>query len=510
MPDNWTADEIRRVGRLVVDLIADHLSTLPDEPVFRPVPPERVQAFLSTPAPQDPVSPDEILRRFQETVEPYPFGNGHPRFWGWVNSPPAVMGIFADALAAAMNPSCAGGNHAAIYVEHEVLRWFRDLLAFPADSGGLLVSGGSMATMTALAVARHVKSGVDVRVNGLREAPQPFAFYMSTEAHSCARKAIELLGFGSASVRTIPSGDDYAMQVEALEAAIAADRAANVRPIAVIATGGSTNTGAIDDLEAIAAVCRRHDVWMHVDAAYGGPAILSSRYAPALAGIAMADSVALDPHKWLFVPVEAGLVLVRDAETMRSAFSLVPPYIRQSGSAGDVYGLPWFSEYGFQQTRGFRALKVWMAMQQFGLSGYRAAIEENLALAAYLADRVREAPDLELMAPPSLSVVCFRYVGGAAASEDEIAAANRALLERLQLRGEAFLTSTELRGRFVLRACIVNYRSRREDIDRTIDAIRRIGSELRAGLKPCPTARVKSGAGLQPCESAPVAERVVE
>jgi glutamate/tyrosine decarboxylase-like PLP-dependent enzyme len=476
----WSREEIQRIGYRVIDLIAEHLTTLPDEPAFRPVPAERVAAFLSTPAPQDPVPPDEILRLFQDTIEPYPFGNGHPRFWGWVNSPPAVMGIFADALAAAMNPSCAGGNHAAIYVEHQVIAWFRDMLGFPAASMGLLVSGGSMATMTALAVARHVKSGVDVRADGLRNAALPFAFYMSTEAHSCARKAIELLGFGSASIRTIATGADYRMKVDALEAAIEDDRARGVRPIAVIATGGSTNTGAIDDLSAIAGVCRRHDVWMHVDAAYGGPAILATEYAGALRGIAQADSVALDPHKWLFVPVEAGLALVRDAEAMRAAFSLVPPYIRQSGSAGEVYGLPWFSEYGFQQTRGFRALKVWMAMQHFGLDGYKAAIEENLALAGYLADRVRSAPDLGLMAPPSLSVVCFRYLGSdrsAGLDEEAVGALNRRLLERLQLGGEVFLTGTELRGRFVLRACIVNYLSRREDIDVLIDVVRARGAE---------------------------------
>jgi glutamate/tyrosine decarboxylase-like PLP-dependent enzyme len=493
--ENWTPEEIKRVGRCVVDLIADHLSTLPDEPVFAPFPADRVQSLLSTPPPQNPASPDDILRLFQETVEPFPFGNGHPRFWGWVNSPPAVMGIFADALAAAMNPSCAGGNHAAIYIEHQVTAWFREILGFLATSMGLLVSGGSMATMTALAVARHVKSGVDVRVEGLRNAA-PAGFYMSTEAHSCARKAIELLGFGSASVRMIRTDADYRMDVEALEAAIEHDREHRVRPIAVVATGGSTNTGAIDDLAAIADVCRRHDVWMHVDAAYGGPAILSTDYADALHAIAQADSVALDPHKWLFVPVEAGLVVVRDADAMRSTFSLVPPYIRQSGSAGEVYGLPWFSEYGFQQTRGFRALKVWMTMLQFGVNGYKAAIDENIALARYLADCVRQSPDLVLMAPPSLSVVCFRYVGssdgdradnaGHAAdmqvtrdrSEDNITTLNRALLERLQLGGEAFLTSTELRGRFVLRACIVNFRSRREDVDRMLAAVRTIGNEL--------------------------------
>jgi aromatic-L-amino-acid decarboxylase len=484
MTQNWTADEIRRIGYRVVDLIAEHLSALQGEPAFRPVPGDRAAALRSAPAPQDPVPPDEILKQFADQIAPYPFGNGHPRFWGWVNSPPAVMGIFADALAAAMNPSCAGGNHAAIYLEHQVIGWFREMLGFPAASAGLLVSGGSMATMTALAVARHVKSGVDVRVDGLRGAPSPFAFYMSSEAHSCARKAIELLGFGSASVRTIATDADYRMGLEALDEAIRHDLALGVRPIAVIATGGSTNTGAIDDLAAIAGICRRHDVWMHVDAAYGGPAILSTEYAGALGAIGHADSVALDPHKWMFVPVEAGMVLVRDGEAMRAAFSLVPPYIRQSGSAGEVYGPSWFSEFGFQQTRGFRALKVWMTMQQFGLSGYKEAIDENIAIAAYLAARVREVPYLELTAPPGLSVVCFRFVGsrGPDGSEEHVAALNRALLERLQLGGEAFLTSTELRGRYTLRACIVNYRSRREDVDRMLSAVVAIGRDLAASL----------------------------
>jgi len=478
VPTEWTADEIRRVGRLVVDLIADHLTTLPDEPAFRPFPSDVAERMRAAPPPADGIAPDEILRTFAETIEPYPFGNGHPRFWGWVNSPPAVMGIFADALAAAMNPSCAGGNHAAIHVERQVLRWFGDLLRFPAGSMGLLVSGGSMATMTALAVARYVNSGVDVRRDGLQAAPQPFAFYMTSEGHSCARKAVELLGFGSASIRTVPITGGFTMDVAALDTLIARDCDAGVRPIAVIATAGTTNTGAIDDLAGIAEVCRRSGVWLHVDAAYGGPAILTDEYRDCIAAVTLADSVALDPHKWLFVPVEAGLVFVKNGDAMRSAFSLVPPYIRTAGSAGEVYGLPWFSEYGFQQTRGFRALKVWMAMQQFGVAGYKAALEENIALAAYLAERVGGDPAFELMAPRGLSVVCFRYVNRALDGEEQIVAANRAILERLQLGGEAFLTSTELSGRFVLRACIVNYRTTRADVDRMLDAVRALGGAI--------------------------------
>src|SRR5262249_37573289 len=264
------------------------------------------------------IAPDEILRIFADTIEPFPFGNGHPRFFGWVNSPPAVMGIFADALAAALNSRCAGGNPAARPGGRPGLGWVRDLLRVPRGSMGLLVSGGSMATMTALAVARYVKSGGDVRRDGLRGAAQPFAFYMTAEGHSCARKAIELLGFGSASIRTVPTAADFTMDVEALDAALVQDRDAGVRPIAVVATAGTTNTGAIDAFAAIAVVSRRHDVWLHVDAAYGGPAILSDEYGEAISALAHADSVALDPHKWLFVPVEAGLVFVKDADAMRA------------------------------------------------------------------------------------------------------------------------------------------------------------------------------------------------
>jgi glutamate/tyrosine decarboxylase-like PLP-dependent enzyme len=224
-------------------------------------------------------------------------------------------------------------------------------------------------------------------------------------------------------------------------------------------------------------MAQRHGVWLHVDAAYGGPAILSAQYGDALRPIAAADSIALDPHKWLFVPVEAGLVMVRDAAAMRAAFSLVPPYLRTDGKAGGVGGPTWFSEYGFQQTRGFRALKVWMTLQQFGLNGVKAAIEENIALARHLADQIRAADDFELAAPPGLSVVCFRYVGGGPADENTVDTVNRALLERLQLGGDAFITSTELHGRFVLRACIVNYRTTRADVDRMLAAIRTLGQQ---------------------------------
>jgi glutamate/tyrosine decarboxylase-like PLP-dependent enzyme len=478
-PQPWTADQIRRIGYHVVDLIAEHLTTLEDGPVFRPVPAGVAEALFSSAAPLDGAAPETILAEFREAVAPYPFGNGHPRFWGWVNSPPVVIGALAEALAAAMNPSCAGGNHAAIYIERQVLNWFKQMLGFPRDSMGLLVSGGSMASLTAFAVARHAMAGFDVRRAGLQGGDRTLVFYVSEEGHGCLRKAAELLGIGSDNVRTVAVDEHLRMRPDDLERRIAGDLAGGRVPVAVAASAGTVNTGAIDPLGDIARICRRHGVWFHIDGAYGAPAILARQYREELAAIALADSVALDPHKWLSVPVEAGLVLIKDAALMRDTFSLVPPYLRTDGTPAGIEGPPWFSEYGFQQTRGFRALKVWMALKQHGLDGYARMIEEHIDLARYLHGRVSSAPDLEAMAPAGLSIVCFRYSPPALRADaprlDEI---NKALLQRIQLGGQAFLSSTVLRGAFVLRACIVNYRTRQNDLDFLVDLVRREGRAL--------------------------------
>jgi aromatic-L-amino-acid decarboxylase len=357
-PWEWSPEEIKRVGYRVVDLIAEHLVGLPEEPVFRPFPSQLASQYRNSTPPESGQGADEILARFAREIEPHPFGNGHPRFYGWVNSPPVVLGVFAEALAAAMNPSCAGGNHAAIYVEREVINWFRQILGFPATSMGLLVSGGSMAALTALAAARHVQCGYDVRARGLQGADVHLTFYRTAEGHGCHQKAIEILGIGNDNLRTVAQDASLRMLPEALESAIRQDRERGSRPVAVIASAGTVNSGAIDPLRELAAVCARNQVWLHVDAAYGGPAILTREYAEQLSAISLADSIALDPHKWLYVPVEAGLVLVRNGANLRQAFSLVPAYLQTDGKTEGVGGLPWFSEYGFQQTRGFRALKL--------------------------------------------------------------------------------------------------------------------------------------------------------
>jgi aromatic-L-amino-acid decarboxylase len=478
----WTADEIRALGYQVVDVIVRHLTELPARPVFRAVPPDVQQRFLEGPLPEDGLPASDVVAEFEEHIEPYPFGNGHPGFFGWVNSPPAVIGVFAEALAAAMNPSCAGGNHAAVYVERQLINWFRTLYGFPSTSMGLLVSGGSMASLTALAVARHVKTPFDVRAAGLQGPHLPLAVYKTREGHACIQKAIELLGLGSDSIRVVDHDAQLRMVPSSLEAAIAADRASGHIPMAVIASAGTVNTGAIDPIGEVADVCRRHGVWLHVDGAYGGPAILSNRYHDELLSLSRCDSLALDPHKWLYVPVEAGFVLIRDGDAMRSAFSLVPPYLRTDGSRAGVGGPVWLSEYGFQQTRAFRALKVWMALKHHGLSGYRSAIEHDLSLADRLADRVRRAPDLELFAARSLSVVCFRYVPPALPSSNAaLNEVNHTILERLQLNGRTFLSGTVIDDTFWLRACVVNYRATDADVDRLTDHVAALGTAIVSG-----------------------------
>jgi aromatic-L-amino-acid/L-tryptophan decarboxylase len=471
-PFTWSADEIRRVGHRVAELIASHLAELPAGPVFRPVPSSLAEALVSAPLPRVGEPVDEILSRFAADVAPYPFGNGHPRFYGWVNSPPAVIGVFAEALAAAMNPSVAGGNHAAVWIERQVIGWFRQLLGFPRESMGLLVSGGSAAAITALAVARQIacaRRGWNARVDGVRGTAADarstqLLVYKSAEGHSCNQKAVELLGLGSASLREVPTDAALRMRPEALDAMLAEDLAAGCVPVAVVASAGTVNTGAIDPLASLADVCTRHRVWLHVDGAYGAPAILSGKFRDELAAIAHA---------------------------MRDTFSLVPPYLRTDGNVEGVQGPPWFSEYGAEQTRPFRALKVWMALRYFGLEGYRALVEHDLALARHLAARVHDTEGVKLWEPQGLSVVCFRATPPELRGDVEaLDALNRAVLLDVQLGGKGFLTSTVLGGRVWLRACFVNPRASTADVDAVFDAVlEAVGVAVAARARRLPEVR---------------------
>ncbi|MDY7103618.1 MAG: pyridoxal-dependent decarboxylase [Actinomycetota bacterium] len=469
-----TTAALRRHGHEVVDLVVDHLEHLADGPPWQPVPPAVRDTLEATPLPADGMGPAELLERIRRDVLPYPFGNGHPRFFGWANPPPSLEGVLVDMIATAMNPSCAGGDHAAIHLERGVVRWLATLVGHPGD--GVLVSGGSAGALTALAAARHRAAradGWDDRTDGVaHDGAARLVLYVSGEGHSSHRKAVRLLGLGDDGMRVVATDPAGRVDPAALRAAVADDRRAGRRPFGVVASAGVVSTGAIDPLAAIADVCAEHGLWFHVDGSLGGVGVLDERVAPRYAGMERADSLVLDPHKWLGVPVDCAAVLVRDLDELRSTFSLVPSYLRTS--AGDD---PWLSEYVFDQTRPFRALRLWATLAGAGRNGLAARVRRDNDHAARLAELVSDAADLELVAEPDLCVVVFRWRSGARAvdHDDQV---NVALPRAVQLEGDVFLTGARLDGREVVRACFMHPGTTDDDIDRIIPAVRRAARGL--------------------------------
>lgn len=472
-PENW--DEMLSLAHRMVDDALTYLQTVRQRPVWKPIP-KQVADNLRSPAPDEPSDPNQVYQEFSENILPYPMGNIHPRFWAWYMGSGTFFGALADFMAAVMNPNLGGGNHVANLVESQVINWMKAMLGFPSTASGLLVSGGSMANFVGLTVARNTQAGFDIRKKGLQGNAQPLIVYASIEVHSSNQKAVELLGLGSEHLRLIPVKDDFTLDMAALQKAITADRAAGLKPICVIGSAGTINTGAIDDLEAIAALCQREGLWFHVDGAIGAVGILSDRVKPLLKGIEKADSVALDLHKWMHIPFEAGCALVRDSEAHRRSFSLTPEYLEHE-SRGLASGKVWFSDYGLQLSRQFRALKVWMSIKEHGLKRYGRVISRNVAQAHYFGGLVEAAPDLELMAPIGLDIVCFRFNPGGMEDAD-LNQLNKEILMRLQEQGIAAPSYTTLGGIYCLRIAIANHRSIQADFDLLAKETRRIGHEV--------------------------------
>ena len=475
-PADW--DEMRALAHRMVDDAITYLATVGDRPVWQPVP-DHVAARFEEPAPHDPGDPAAVYDEFLETIFPYPMGNIHPRFWGWYMGNGTVLGALADFMAAIMNPNLGGGNHVANMVEEQVVNWMKAMLGFPKDASGLLVSGGSMANVIGLTVARNDRAGFNVRELGLRAGAEQMTVYASVEVHSCHQKAVELLGLGSRALRKIAVNDDYTIDLAALEAAIAADRAAGCRPIAIVGNAGTINTGAIDDLNALADLCAREGLWFHVDGAIGAVGVLAEGVKAQLAGIERADSIALDLHKWMHIPFEAGCVLVRHDAAHRETFALTPAYL-EHGTRGLASGRLWFSEYGLQLTRQFRALKVWMSIKEHGLDRFGRMMVRNVEQAHYLGSLIASEPALELMAPIGLDIVCFRYNPGGL-NDEALDALNKEVLIRLQEQGIAAPSYTTLNGRYCLRAAIANHRSTQADFDALAEAVVRLGRMVHEG-----------------------------
>jgi glutamate/tyrosine decarboxylase-like PLP-dependent enzyme len=476
-PENW--EDMRTLGHHMLDDALHYLETVRERPVWQPVP-EQVKQRLQQPLPKTPQDLEEVYRDFVENILPYPTGNIHPRFWGWVMGTGDPIGVLAEMLAASMNPNLGGLDHVANYVEQEVLEWCKQMMGFPFEASGILVSGGSMANLVGLTVARNVIAvgmGVDLRKQGLQGLARPMVMYSSDQTHSSVQKAVEVLGLGSDALRKIPVDSDYRIRLDLLRENIARDRQLGFLPACVVGNAGTVNTGAIDDLNALADFCEHEGLWFHVDGAFGSLAVLAPQLAPLVAGMERADSLAFDMHKGLSMPFEIGCILVRREPDQRKSFSMNPDYLAHA-ERGVAAGKLWFGDYGIQLTRGFRALKAWMMLKAHGSEKFGRIIQKNVDQARYLSALIDASPVLERLAPTSLNIVCFRYVGEGQRSEETLNALNRELLIRLHESGIAVPSYTMLDARYSLRVANVNQRSQQDDFDILIQAVIKIGKEL--------------------------------
>ncbi len=466
-------DELRRLGALAVEAVAAHREGLTARPVFGKV--GEAASLFDEPLPETGMSADELIAFVREQILSRPFGNSHPRFFGFINATADPVGTIADYLASALNPNCWGGDHAGVHVEHRVIRWLAEGLGLPEAAEGILTSGGSMANFTALAAARRAVCP-EVRDQGLPSQAR-LVVYASDQVHNCVDKAIDLLGFGMGQLRRLPVDDRFRLRMDALRQAVAADRAAGLRPAMLVGNAGTVNTGAIDPLDELADFCHREGLWFHVDGAYGAMAALSPRLRPLFRGLERADSVAADPHKWLYVPYEAGATLVREPGRLADAFRKPAEYLVQDAES-PFPGPVAFNERGPELSRGFKALKVWMGFKRHGRQGFAAAIEHDVDLARFLADEVDRRPDFERLAEPVLSIANFRYRPVASLPEEALAALNRKIVNRLVGSGSFFLAPTLLRGKTSLRVAIVNFRTSESDLVALLDEAARVGRVL--------------------------------
>ena len=471
-PKDWEA--MRALGHQMVDDLINYWAGIREQKIWRPIPDE-VKEVFDLPIPEQGQSPEEVYREFKENIFPYNKGNVHPRFFAWIQGTGTPMGTFGDLLASGMNPNVAIGEHSAMYVDRQVVNWCKELMNFPSEASGILVSGGSMANITALTVARNSFGEEKIRQKGLKAASGQLLIYCSVETHSCIQKAAEIIGLGTDAVRKIGVNERFELDVQLLKAQLEEDLQAGFLPFCLVGTAGTVNTGAIDPMVELLEISREYGLWFHVDGAYGALGKLDPNYADALRAIEEADSLAFDLHKWLYVPYEVGCTLIRDAKKHRDSFAITPNYLLQE-KRGLSGGLDSINNYGFELSRGFKALKVWMSIKEHGRAKYAAMIAQNNRHAAYLAELVEQNPYLELTAPLSMSITCFRMIQPGW-GEEALQALNKEILLRLQEEGIASPSSTILNGKYTLRIANVNQRTQREDMDLLVREVLRIGMQ---------------------------------
>jgi aromatic-L-amino-acid/L-tryptophan decarboxylase len=478
------SEEFRALGYQLIDRIAIFLDSLPERTVTPGEAPSAVrkalQAELSLP--RKGTDPAQLLQHAADLLFEHSLFNGHPRFWGYITSSAAPIGALGDLLAAAVNANVGAWSLSpmATEIEAQTIRWIAEMLSYPSDCAGLFVSGGNMANLVCFLAARQAKAGWNVRTMGMNNSR--LRVYCSKETHTWIQKAADISGLGTDAIRWVPTDRELQMNIVALKKQIASDLEDGDKPFLVVGTAGSVSTGAIDPLPELAAICREFNLWFHVDGAYGGVAAVLPDAPDALAGMREADSVAVDPHKWLYAPLEAGCALVRNPEHLREAFAYHPPYYHFGTEAINFFDL------GPQNSRGFRALKVWLALQQAGRDGYVQMIADDIRLSTELFQRIPAIPELQAFTQ-SLSITTFRYapqdlVSGEEKVEQYLDELNRELLTRLQNSGEAYLSNAVIHGKFALRACIVNFRTSPEDLDALLPLIVRLGKEVDSALRP--------------------------
>ena len=458
----------------MLDDMIDYIEHIRERPVWQPIPPETRTAFRET-LPRRPGDLADAHAQFMRDVLPYAVGNTHPGFMGWVHGGGTPVGMLAEMLAAGLNANLGGRDQMPIEVEHQVTLWMRELFGFPETARGLFVTGSSMANLIALLVARTAKLGVAVRSQGLPTGGLRPVAYTSAGAHGCIAQAMNIAGLGTDALRMVPVNARHEMDVGALQRLIVADKRAGCTPFFIAATAGTVDVGAIDDLAAIAACARREELWFHVDGAYGALGMLAPDIAPRLAGIELADSIAMDFHKWGQVPYDAGFVLVRDGAIQLDTFSSAAAYLRRD-ARGLAAGSPWPGDYGPDLSRGFRALKTWFTLKVHGADRLGAMISATCARARYLQRRIEAEAALELLAPVSLNIVCFRY------RAEDADGVNADIVADLHDSGMAAPSTTTVCGRLAIRAAIVNHRTSTKEIDALVAATLAFGA-ARAGAR---------------------------
>jgi glutamate/tyrosine decarboxylase-like PLP-dependent enzyme len=456
----------------MIDEIMSYLQEARERPVFQQIP-EEISIRLKEPLPVEPQGAEKACDDFLNNVlRVYQTMNVHPRFWGWVVGTGTPMGMLADMLASGMNHNVEAAYTIPYQIETKVLDWLKEMLAYPKEAGGLLVSGASMANLIGLTIARNTMAKFDMRQEGLQKAECKMTLYGSEEMHSCIQKSVEMLGLGNKALRRIPVNTDYEIDIKALENEIRKDRDSGCQPFCVIGNAGTVNTGAFDDLNAVAEICAKENLWFHVDGAFGAWVALSPDLSHLASGIKKADSLAFDLHKWMYMPYGVGCILVKRREDQLRAFSLVPEYLRHDEKAP-----VWFSDYGIELSRGFRALKVWMSIKEHGVKKYGRLIQQNVDQARYLAKLIDESPMLKITAPVRSNIVCFRYTPSKY-DEHSLKELNEKIMYQLAFSGAAVVSSTTISGKYTLRVAIVNHRTTRKDLEFLVKEATRLGNAL--------------------------------